>query len=69
MLIKVTRTLNSIIEEYRDKDKELAAEITKSFIVFLLAKIGGITSLYLNKRLLLKGGLTYTELFKAYTYI
>lgn len=67
VLTKIARALDGIIEEYRDEDKELAAEITKGFTAFLQAKIGDATSPHPNERLLPEGGPTRAEPLGAHT--
>ena len=52
VLTKIARALDNIIEEYRDEDKEMAAEITKGFTAFLLAKTGETISPHPNEYLL-----------------
>lgn len=67
VLMKIARALDSIIEEYRDEDKELAAEITKGFTAFLQAKIGDTTCPRPNERLLPEGGPTRAGPLGAHT--
>lgn len=61
VLTKIAHALDSIIEEYCDEDKELAAEITKGFTAFLQAKTGVTISPHPNERLLQESGPTRAE--------
>ena len=68
MLTKIARALDSIIEEYRDEDKELAAEITKGFTAFLQGKTGDTIYPHPKERLLPETGPTRVEPLGAPTH-
>ncbi|KAK7937578.1 uncharacterized protein PG986_014446 [Apiospora aurea] len=51
VLAKIAHALDTIIEDCREEDKELAAEITKGFTAFLQAKTGDSISPHSNEHL------------------
>ncbi|KAK7920721.1 hypothetical protein PG985_008743 [Apiospora marii] len=51
VLAKIAHALDTIIEDCREEDKELAAEITKGFTAFLQAETGDSISPHPNERL------------------